>query len=63
MIKYAHTVAMLLLTTATASEFAPQEVLEFLPPIVEGKGSDWGWAIFGFMLGALIEIGANLGAL
>ena len=64
MIKQAYAVAVLLLTTAAAEElFTPQEILEFPNPIVEGKGSNWGWAIFGFLLGAMIEIGANLGAL
>lgn len=62
--KQVYTVAVLLLTTATAQEiFTPAEILEFPNPIVEGKGSDWGWAIIGFLLGAMIEVGANLGAL
>ena len=64
MINKAYTVAALLIATATAEEiFTPAEILEFPNPIVEGKGSNWGWAIFGFLLGAMIEIGANLGAL
>ena len=55
---------MLLLTTATAQEiFTPSELFDYPSPIVESKGSNWGWAIFGFLLGSLIEIGANLGAM